>query len=113
MGFMGLSHWSLSDNAFDFRVRLLATMAKSLAKELLEDANCYNTPGYINVALVMEDPLFSKMSEYDRSYFHGVTHDTIRLLTEALKDDDLADEHKVNMKRMKKHLEKWIKGVEP
>lgn len=113
MGFMGLSHWALSDNAADFRGGLLATMTKMLAKELKETANEYNTPGYINVALIMEDKtIFGTMEENDRSYFYRVTHDTIKMLTATINSDAWGNEHKKSLKRMKKNLEKWIEGVE-
>lgn len=113
MGFMGLDHWCSSDNAADFRGGLLDTMAEALEKELKETANCYNTPGFINVALVMEDKtLFGKIEKHDRSYFYEVAQETIKMLEGAIADPDWANGHRRSLKRMKKNLETWIEGVE-
>jgi len=59
---MGLSHWVESDGAADFRYdlqKVLKTNDKKklrnvIKKELKDGGNCYNTPGPINMALVME-----------------------------------------------------------
>jgi hypothetical protein len=61
MGFMGLSHWVESDGASDFRFVLQeakgnkAKLKKLIATELKDFANEYNTPGFLNVALVIAD----------------------------------------------------------
>jgi hypothetical protein len=113
MGFMGLSHWCDSDNAADLRAFLLYNMAETLKKELTEKANEYNTPGFINVALVLEDKtIFGKIDKNYRSNFYEVTHETIKMLKEAIASDDWDASDKKSMKRMKKNLETWIKGVE-
>jgi len=66
MGFFGLSHWADSDEAADFRHTLLQALNKKskaaqkqvvnrvVEKELDNMANCYNTPGFVNLALCME-----------------------------------------------------------
>jgi hypothetical protein len=68
MGFMGLSSWVESDNAADFRYTLqkqFEKFAKDPAalkravravvdNELKDMANDYNTPGMVNLALVLE-----------------------------------------------------------
>lgn len=54
MGFMGLSHWSESDNAADFHSKLYKAINKAFLSELKRDANVYNTPGYINVMLMIK-----------------------------------------------------------
>jgi len=68
MGFLSLLHWVDSDNAAGFR-HLLQEQFKKFAKdpaalkravrgvvsnELKDMANDYNTPGFVNLALVME-----------------------------------------------------------
>ena len=61
MGFMGLKHWVESDNAADFRGTLQDTkgnkikLKKAIAKELKLRDNEYNTDGFINIALILED----------------------------------------------------------
>jgi len=113
MGYMGLSHWCDSDNAADFRSELLSNMANTLKKELKHTDNEYNTPGFLNVALVMEDKtIFGKIDKDYRNYFYNVTHETIKMLKEAIASDDWDASDKKSMKRMKKNLETWIKGVE-
>lgn len=66
MGFFGLKHWGESDEAADFRYTLLRALAtkrkkdrtlvvrKCVSSELDNMANCYNTPGFINLALCLE-----------------------------------------------------------
>ena len=69
MGFMGLNHWGESDNASGFVYTLEETLAKTakeplaeqkrmirlkVNEELRNEANEYNTPGAINIALVVE-----------------------------------------------------------
>jgi len=63
MGFMGLSHWVESDNASDCRWALQSVVKEKnkgklrrfFKKELNDNANCYNTCGVTNIALIMED----------------------------------------------------------
>ena len=52
-GFMGLSSWAESDEAADVAYEVAITTAKILTKALKQKANEYNTPGYVNVALVL------------------------------------------------------------
>ena len=58
---MGLSHWAESDGAADFRFVLQkakgnkARLEKLIATELKYFANEYNTPGFLNIALVIAD----------------------------------------------------------
>ena len=65
MGYMGLSHWADSDNASGFRYRVMdalkqkkggTTKARKLIRKEMEHLdNRWNTDGFVNVALVMED----------------------------------------------------------
>lgn len=55
MGFIGLDSWSDSDGASDCRCACLQAIAKVFKKELKNKANEWNTPGYINVLLVVMD----------------------------------------------------------
>lgn len=66
---MGLNHWGQSDNAADFKyslekklweIVLITTETQReiqdlIDSELLDEANNYNTPGAINIALLVED----------------------------------------------------------
>ena len=74
MGFMGLSHWADSDNAADFKSELETRLweivlsntdtqreIKNLIdSELSDEANKYNTPGPINIALLVEADIIPK-----------------------------------------------------
>ncbi len=67
MGFTGLNCWQESDNAADFKWVLEKALWKIAAKnktiktlitkELETETNCYNTPGVINVALLVKDDI--------------------------------------------------------
>lgn len=52
MGFMDLSVGG-SDNAADSASNCVDAFAKQLAIEFKEEANCYNTPGPLNVAMII------------------------------------------------------------
>ena len=66
MGFWGISHWVESDGAADFRHVLLGALEqkteaartkavrKVISAELKDEANNYNTPGFVNIALCLE-----------------------------------------------------------
>ena len=65
MGFMGLDSWVESDCAADFRSELVDTLYKQTIDELENKANQYNTPGYINVALLLEDGAYDILDSYE------------------------------------------------
>jgi len=52
---MGLNHWGESDNAAGFFYQISEVVDKLVKKELKNKANCFNTPGVVNVALLIED----------------------------------------------------------
>jgi hypothetical protein len=66
MGFFGLNHWGSSDNAADFasqiqdidcswrQTKVRDRIRKFVAKEFKEQGNEYNTPGVLNIALVLD-----------------------------------------------------------
>ena len=55
MGFMGLSNWSESDNAADFHATLTQYINSAFRKELKNEANEYNTPGWLNALLILKE----------------------------------------------------------
>ena len=55
MGFSGLSHWNESDGAADFRAVIARALNKAFKKELKNEANCYNTPGWVNALLLFKE----------------------------------------------------------
>lgn len=59
MGYMGLNHWGESDNSSGFLFEIQEKLGKSLNalifQELKNRANNYNTPGEVNVSLLIED----------------------------------------------------------
>jgi len=54
MGFMGIKHYNDSDGAADFREKLRNGLGKMFYEELKDEANCYNTPGWLNILLILK-----------------------------------------------------------
>jgi hypothetical protein len=75
MGYMGLNHWEESDEAADFFYEISKSVDKLVKKELKNRANCYNTAGEINVALLIED---------DKIDVGSLEDDTLKELVERL-----------------------------
>lgn len=90
MGFMGLSHWNDSDNAADFVSAFKKTipdekqMLGCIKQEFKNGANTYNTPGFINVALMVEDGIL-KVSKENRSKFVKILKVCSKMLDDASK----------------------------
>ena len=55
MGFMGLSHYTESDNASDFHAKLRLHVRNLFRAELKNKANEYNTPGWLNALLIFKE----------------------------------------------------------
>lgn len=55
MGFSGLYSWGESDGAADFRYNLVEAINKSFKKELKNNGNRYNTPGWVNALLLFKE----------------------------------------------------------
>ncbi len=55
MGFSGLSHLGESDGAADFEHSLKTALNKMFKNELKDEANCYNTPGWVNALLLFKE----------------------------------------------------------
>lgn len=109
MGFFGLKHWVESDGAADFRYTLLRALAKKQAgarkaavrklvdKELKDMANCYNTPGFINLALCLEVE-GNDASSYDEEFPNGLPVFSDLLTAAQLRKTE---------KLFSKHLKGW------
>jgi len=54
MGFMGINHWVESDGAADFHHTLGTAISKLAQKEMKDEANQYNTPGWLNILLILK-----------------------------------------------------------
>jgi len=54
MGFMGLDNWVGSDNASDLMSNVLDLLGKKLLEHVDNEDNCYNTQGWMDVALIAE-----------------------------------------------------------
>ena len=54
MGYMGLDTIGDSDGASDFVSGVMDKIAEECEKEIKDNANEYNTPGYVNIALFAE-----------------------------------------------------------
>ena len=77
-GFMGLSSWAESDEAADVAYEVAITTAKILTKALKQKANEYNTPGYVNVALVLVS--LSKSSVFHTDEMRALAVTTLEML---------------------------------
>ena len=55
MGFMGIGYIGDSENAFDNAYDCANAFGAKLLKIVNKKDNCYNTPGYIDVALIIKD----------------------------------------------------------
>jgi hypothetical protein len=89
MGFMGLSHPYESDEASDYIRNITKQVANVSEKELENEANQYNTPGYINVALMFETMVNPVMEMYKF-------------------DDGLLDVAKQTLKLLKENRKAWV-----
>ncbi len=79
MGFMGLNHWGQSDEAADFREALALHVNSAFMKELKNESNMYNTPGWLNALLLFKS--------YP-SLIHFVNDETIDKIYYNIKNDD-------------------------
>lgn len=55
MGFMGLNNFRESDNASDFHAAIRLKIRSEVRKELENQGNTYNTPGWLNILLVLKE----------------------------------------------------------
>ena len=109
MGFFGLKHWGESDETADFRWSLLNALARKQAgarkaavrklvdMELKDMANCYNTPGFINLALCLEVE-GNDASSYDEEFPNGLPVFSDLLTVAQLRKTE---------KLFSKHLQEW------
>lgn len=67
MGFMGITSIGDSDNASDFASEVIGSIEETIRKEMTEETNEYNTPGYINVGLLLIS-LISDENEFHFTY---------------------------------------------
>lgn len=54
MGFTGVKHYTESDGAADFQSVLGKNINKMFHAEMKDEANQYNTPGWVNILLVLK-----------------------------------------------------------
>ena len=109
MGFIGLSHWGQSDNAADFKyifekklweIVLLSSETQHelwdlIDAELIDEANEYNTPGAINIALLVEDGVIPL-----KALSANQKHYIVEKLDKYIKAWD--PKHKEDLRRLKK-----------
>jgi putative endonuclease len=109
MGYLGLDHWGESDNASGFYYNIQESISKMVSKELKRKDNSLNTDGYINIALLLEDEVFS---------IRLLTHDQVYKLMDKLKEnikiskDDKyhLDSYKRLLSFVEKEFKKQFKG---
>jgi hypothetical protein len=65
MGFMGIKHYKESDGAADWREKLRFDVNKLFWDEMKDEANAYNTPGWLNILLILKEfPDFIHFVDY-------------------------------------------------
>lgn len=120
MGYMGLDRWQDSDMAADFYSNIeecgkdAKKAIKMFAKELGNDSNCYNTPGPVNIALVVEGGILDGMSRKDKWKIIPVISTAVakldNMITKHQGDTDKNIVYHVTAyRRMAKNLTIWIK----
>ena len=130
MGFLSLLHWVDSDNAADFR-HILQEQFTEFAKdpaalkravrgvvshELKDMANDFNTPGFVNLALVMEsegDPGDMEYEDPGLPVFSNLV--SVPQLQKASKlfvqeQENWSYEHRPRMKQLHKVIKKALKA---
>ena len=109
MGFCGIGHWHESDNAADTCHRFedqfkghfsKKTVTAFVEKHLLKKDNAYNTPGFIDVALLLED---------NKIPIVHVNKSTLKKLDKMLDRWASDPQFKKDIDRMKKFLQSHIK----
>lgn len=95
---MGLSHWQESDNAADADYVFQKLVNEFVEKELLDKANEYNTPGFVNIALLLED---------ERIPIHSVKVKTLKKIVKLL--DSWKKQFKKDVDRMQKFINDHLK----
>lgn len=64
MGYSGLEHYLDSDSASDAASVMMDAMVKVLEEKFKEEENKWNTPGFLNVALIVEALILPHPEEY-------------------------------------------------
>jgi hypothetical protein len=119
---MGLETYMDSDNAADFhwsvkkQLKNVGKTVKLFETELKDEANCYNTPGWVNIALVIEDGILDSLSNKNKKKFVDVISASIAkldiMIDENKNDTDQNVIFHVNAyKRMSNSLSNFIKEV--
>ncbi len=114
MGYMGLESVGLSDNASDLAYSVFGAMTKKLAKGLKEKGNEYNTPGFVNIALFVEQYL--KPDKYygnDELYeiiekAKGMLEEQIETMDGEWPNENNRKYHLKSYKRMVKNMNKFL-----
>ncbi len=103
MGFMDLTIGG-SDNASDFTSEVVETVRKKCIKELKNEANEYNTPGYINVALLLKS-LISDENEFHFTYKEQWGRVWKKILKSFLTDHNYSD---AETNEQFQELKEWV-----
>lgn len=109
MGFMGMDCICASDTASDLLGRVADDMIFELTKELFVEHGRWNTPGFVNVALVFEEVIiptkrFTHIEEMVR-----LAKACIRKLEHRLKHKHPQDKFGADYKRMIQSLQKFVR----
>lgn len=105
---MGLNGWGESDCAFDFDSEIGDLINNLIRKELKDKANCYNTCGAVNIALLIEAGRLS-MAQFDKENRTSL----VKLIQERIAEVSEVGESN-NEKNRKMHLkayERMLKNI--
>jgi hypothetical protein len=113
MGFMGLDNWVCSDNAADLMGKVLDSLGKILLEHVDKRDNEYNTQGWMDVALVVEELLVN-----NKHIWPHISDDLYNALLATqinveLQLDNMNEESEFykDFKRMNNNLSKILKVV--
>ena len=122
MGYMGLEKVGESDNASDLRYVCELAFIKELNIGLKDKANFCNTPGFINVALIIESGVLDKFESYvvqekleHKKLIAGLeklVKDSDKKKKDAWGDEGNRVMHHNACKRMLKNVKKFINNLD-
>lgn len=107
MGFMDLKSVNGSDKASDLQYVARRGYLQELNCGLREESNCYNTPGWMNVALIIESGDINNYDAYTISTFLDVKL-LMKILKTESKNVEGNGDHINDVKRMYKSVKKFL-----
>lgn len=120
MGYSGLKNVNSSDMASDLLYACEKAFMIQLSKGLKEIENCFNTSGWVNVALIIESGILDNFCPYSKSFEEFDWKFLVQKLEEEIKNSaiDKSKEwdteenrkmHHESFKRMLKNVKNFLK----